>query len=117
MSSVDQSVAEVERAVARQPERVAFPIGEFCWRNAIGLGTYHKMKRLGLGPDEMRVNNVVRITAESEKKWQRARTYPKGDEAKAKTAAEAKAKARGRNAGKLAAQSPRHVSKRKRQSA
>lgn len=100
-------------APPRQPERVAFPINEFCWRNAIGPGTYHKMKRLGLGPDEMRFNNVVRITVEAERRWQRARTHPQGAEARAKTAAEAKAKARGKNAGKLSAQSPRHVSKRK----
>jgi hypothetical protein len=102
---------EVERAPARQPDRVAFSIGEFCARNGIGSGTYHKLKRLGLGPDEMRFGNVVRITAEAELKWQRARTYPKGDEAKAKARSEAVTAARGRKAGKLSAASPRHWSK------
>jgi hypothetical protein len=108
---------EVERAPAHRPERVAFSIGEFCVRNDIGTGSYHRLKRLGLGPDEMRVGNLIRITAEAELKWQRARTYPHGEEAKAKARAEAVTAARGRKAGKLSAASPRHVSKRKRQSA
>src|ERR1039458_554353 len=108
---------EVERAPARSLERVAFSIPEFCTRNNFGTGTYHKMKRLGLGPDEMRVGNLIRITAEAELKWQRARTYPRGAEADAKARAEALRVARGRKAGKLSAASPRHVSKRKRQSA
>jgi hypothetical protein len=55
---------------------------------------------------------VVRISLESELKWQRSLTHPKGDGAKAKARAEAKASARGRKAGRLVAQSPRHVSKR-----
>ena len=60
------ATTEIERASARQPERVAFSIGEFCVRNDIGTGTYHKMKRLGLGPDEMRVGNLIRVTREAE---------------------------------------------------
>ena len=83
-------------------------------RNDIGPGTYHKLKRLGLAPDEMRFGNVVRITAEAELKWQRARTYPQGEEAKAKARSEAVTVARGRKAGNFSAASPRHVSKRKR---
>lgn len=112
MSSINQSV-EVERPRERQSERVAFSIQEFCWRNTISLPTYHKLKRAGLGPDEMRFGNVIRVTAEAELKWQRARTNPKGDEARATAAAAAATVARGRRAGKLAAQSERHVSKRK----
>ena len=108
---------EVERASARQPERVAFSIPEFCVRNGFGTGTYHKLKRLGRGPDEMHVGNLIRITTEAELKWQRAPTYPQGAEAVAKARSEAVTKARGRKAGKLSAASPHHVSKRKRQSA
>ena len=114
MPATDPSV---EKPVVRALERTAFSIAEFCFRHSISLATFHKQKRAGLGPAEMRVGNVVRITLEEELKWQRALTHPKGDEAKAKARAEAAAVARGRNAGKLAAQSPRHVSKRKRQSA
>jgi hypothetical protein len=106
------------RTPARRPERSAFSIQEFCWRQDFGLGTYHKIKRAGKGPDELRIGNVIRITSAAERKWQRERTYPKGAEAKARTIAEAKTKARGRKAGKLAAASPLHVSQqRKRASA
>lgn len=112
MSPIQATVQhEAERAPTRQPERVAFSILEFCARNNFGTGTYHRLKRSGLGPDEMRVGNLIRITAEAELKWQRARTYPKGDEAKAKARSEAVTKARGRTAGKLSAASPRHWSK------
>jgi hypothetical protein len=116
MPAIDTSIAQAVQgaAVVPRPERVAFPISEFCWRNAIGRGTYHKIKRAGQGPDELRIGNVIRITAEAEQKWQRERTNPKGAEAKARTIAEAKTKARGKNAGKLSAASPHHVSKRKR---
>jgi|SRR5665213_1280283 len=102
---------EIENASARRLERVAFSIQEFCTRNNFGTGTYHKLKRLGLGPDEMRVGNLIRITAEAELEWQRARTFPTGDEAKAKARSEAVTVARGQKAGKLSAKSPRHISK------
>jgi hypothetical protein len=116
MPAIDPSIAQAVQgaAVVPRPERVSFSIQDFCWRNDIGTGTYHKLKNAGLGPDEMRFGNVIRITAEAELKWQRARTYPKGDEAKAKARSEAVTVARGKNAGKLSAASPHHVSKRKR---
>jgi hypothetical protein len=120
MPAIDQSIAQAVQgaAVAPRPERVAFSIQEFCWRNDISPPTYHKLKNAGLGPDEMRFGNVIRITTKAESKWQRARTYPKGDEAKAKARSEAVTVARGKNAGKLSAASPRHFSKqRKRASA
>jgi hypothetical protein len=105
-----QSIVKDERAPAR-PERVAFPIQEFCWRNAISLGTYHKLKNAGLGPKEMRHDSVVRISAEAELEWQRMlSSNPQGK-------ARAKLKARASKAGKLAAASPRHVSNRRRKAA
>lgn len=109
MSSIEQTAAQ--GAPARERERVAFAIAEFCVRNGIGTGTYHKLKRLGLGPDEMRFGNVIRITVEAERKWQRARTNPKGEEAEARDRSEAQTKARGLKAGKLSAASERHISK------
>jgi hypothetical protein len=95
-------------------ERVAFTIAEFCERNHISPSTYHKNKRALRGPAEMRDGRLVRITRESELAWQRQLTHPEGAEAKARTRDEAATKERGRHAGRLAAQSPRHVSKRKR---
>jgi hypothetical protein len=97
-----------------KPERVSFSIADFCYRNDISLSTYHKMKRLNLGPREMRLNTVVRITLDSERKWQEARSNPRGAEAEAKAAAQEIASARGRRAGQLAVQSPRHVANIKR---
>lgn len=102
---------EIEHAPARRLERVAFSIQEFCWRNDISPPTYHKLKNAGLGPDEMRIGNVIRITTEAELKWQRARTYPTGQEAEAKARSKAMTVARGKKAGKLSAKSPRHISK------
>ena len=61
----------------------------------------------------MRINNLIRITLEAERKWQLARTHPQGAELKARERAEAVAAARGRNAGRLAAASDRHISKTK----
>ena len=95
-------------------ERVAFSIQEFCFRNAISPSTYFKLKRAGLGPNEMRVGNLVRITFEAELEWQRARTHPIGGEAEENVRAAAAAVARSQKAGALAARSPRHVSKRAR---
>jgi len=94
-------------------ERSAFSIAEFCFRNSISPSTYHKLKRAGLGPDEMRAGNVVRITLESELEWQRARTHPRGAEAEDLARSAAAAIVRGRLAGAAAARSPRHISKQK----
>jgi hypothetical protein len=98
-------------ATAEVVPRQAFTIAEFCVRNCISPPTYHKLKNAGLGPDEMRIGNLIRITLEAELAWQRARTNPQGAELKARERAEAVAVARGRNAGRLAAASSKHVSK------
>jgi hypothetical protein len=96
-------------------QRSSFSILEFCTRNNISLGTYHKLKRAGLGPAEMRLGNVVRVTSQAEREWQAARTTPtEGIEVEAREASENEAKTRAKKAGKLSAASPRHVSKRKR---
>jgi hypothetical protein len=91
------------------PERTAFSITEFCFRNGISPTLYHKLKNAGHGPDEMRLNTVIRITLASERRWQEARTNPHGTEAAAQASARTIASERGRKAGKLAVQSPRHV--------
>jgi hypothetical protein len=97
-----------------KPERVSFSIADFCYRNDISLSTYHKLKHSGLGPKEMRLGTVIRITLDAERKWQEARSNPRGAEAEAKAAAQEIASARGRKAGQLAVQSPRHTANVKR---
>jgi hypothetical protein len=95
--------------VVAQLERAAFSIQEFCARNRISLTTFHKLKNAGLGPKEMRLNTVIRISLDAERDWQEARSNPRGAEAQAKAAAQARASARGRKAAKLALESPLHV--------
>jgi hypothetical protein len=101
----------VEKDERAPIERAAFTIAEFCARHNFSKAKYHGMKNAGLGPDEMRINGLIRITREAELAWQRARTNPQGAELKRRERAEAVAVARGRNAGRLAVESPRHISK------
>jgi hypothetical protein len=89
---------------------VAFSIPVFCLRNAISKPFYYKMRSLGLGPDELRVEGIVRITAEAETAWQRARTNPVGVEAE-KVARDSEARRqRAKDAASSAVASDRHIS-------
>jgi len=97
-----------ERAPA--VERAAFSIAEFCARHGFSKAKYHGMKNAGLGPAELRIGILIRITREAELAWQRARTNPQGGELKARKRAETVAVERGKNAGQLAVQSERHIS-------
>jgi hypothetical protein len=73
------------------------------------------MRRLGLGPVEMRLGpNTVRITSEAELDWQRARTNPTGSELAAVEQGKADLVARGSRAGSIAVKSPRHISNKRR---
>jgi hypothetical protein len=97
--------------------RSAFTIAEFCGRNAIGLATFHKLKRQGLGPREMRLGSAIRISIEAERDWRNARENPGPQEAKELAAQATDRRERARAAGKLAAQSPRHISTKRAQKA
>ena len=53
-------------------ERAAYSVQEFCLRNHISRPTYHRLRAEGRGPKEMRIGlNVIRITADAEREWQR----------------------------------------------
>jgi hypothetical protein len=87
-------------------ERVAYTVPEFCFRNNISRPTYHRLRAEGRGPVEMRLGlNAIRITADAERDWQRLMQQPRPD-------LEARTAERAVMAGGVAAQSPRHVSKR-----
>ena len=89
-------------------ERVAFPIPTFCYRNGISEPTYHRLRAKGRGPREMRIGlNLIRITAEAEREWQQQMQEDGAD-------FEVQATERAVKAGTAAAQSPTHVSKRRR---
>jgi hypothetical protein len=78
---------------------------------------YYAMKARGVGPRETYLSpNRIIITPPDEAAWLEARATPRGTEARLIAKAEAMRKARGRKAGKAAAASPHHVSKRKLQS-
>lgn len=90
------------------PERIAFTIPEFCFRNSISRPTYHRLRAEGRGPVEMRPGlNVIRITLEAERDWQRLMQEPRED-------LEARAMKRAIRAGEAAVKSSNHISKRAR---
>jgi hypothetical protein len=92
-------------------ERAAYTIPEFCFRNNISRPTYHRLRAEGRGPVEMRVGlNLIRITAQAERDWQRQLQRPSAD-------LERRARARAVKAGAVAAKSDKHVSVAKRRAA
>jgi hypothetical protein len=92
----------------------SFNIDQFCERHGISRGKYFGMRRLGLGPVEMRLGpGTVRITREAELNWQRAREHPAGAELVEIEQGKAVLAARGSTAGTAAAASPKHISNRR----
>lgn len=78
---------------------------------------YYALKARGAGPRETHLTpSRIIITAADEQAWLEARANPSGTEARLIAKAATMRKERGRKAGKAAAASPRHVSKRKLQS-
>jgi hypothetical protein len=58
--------------VTNEDER-SYTIAEFCRLDRISAPTFYKLKRLGLGPREMRGPlNIVRISHAARLAWQRA---------------------------------------------
>jgi len=92
-------------------ERVAYTIPEFCFRNHISRQKYYKLRAEGRAPVEMRLGlNVIRITAEAERDWQRQMQEPRPD-------LEIRTAERAVKAGGAAIKSAKHVSKRRRRPA
>jgi hypothetical protein len=87
-------------------ERAAYTIQEFCFRNHISRPAYHRLRLQKRNPVEMRIGlNMIRITAEAERDWQRLMREPNAE-------LEQQAVARAVKAGDAAAKSQKHVSKR-----
>ena len=89
----------------------ALTIQEFCARERMSDTTYYKLKKRGLGPEEVRFPGMafVRITAAARKEW-----HTRVDQWREKQAAALEAQRRSElcsRAGKRAAASPLHVSK------
>jgi hypothetical protein len=99
----------LEHSPAREGAN-AFTITQFCQRNHLSKPTYFELRRRGLGPREIRILNIVRISAQAEADWVFAREHPAGDEALA-IAQKAEERAESaRRAARKAVGSPLHVS-------
>ncbi|HEV7982423.1 MAG TPA: hypothetical protein VGP86_05960 [Xanthobacteraceae bacterium] len=97
--------------VEERPER-ALTIGDFCAAEHVSVATYYKMRRLGVGPCEERIPGtaIIRITPEARRAWhERLAEMRQSGEAKIE---ERRRSAHAAHAGKMAAASPLHVSKR-----
>jgi hypothetical protein len=93
----------------------SFKIADFCKAEGISLATYHKMRKAGHGPQEMRVPNttIVRITPEARKEWHERLKQLAATPSAMKF--RRKIETRARNAGKAAIASPKHPSRSRKQ--
>ena len=63
-----------------RPETDCDPLGPsktitgFCTAEDISRAKYYELKKKGLGPDETRVDGIIRITPESHARWRRRHT-------------------------------------------
>jgi hypothetical protein len=104
MTTTDDTTVDSERSLTRK---------QFCAAENISLSTYHKMRRAGNGPQETHFPRMalVRISAENHRKWRaKNETWNKSKDASLE---EQRRKANASAAGKKAAKSEKHVSKRK----
>ena len=88
-------------------------IPQFCEIENLSASSYYKLKRAGLAPDELHVpgTEIVRITATAYREWrERMATLARTKEAEIERARRAEQR---RAAGKSAAVSSRHVSRRR----
>ena len=93
-------------------EPLASTIKEFCKAHGISIPTYYELKKQGLGPAEMRMGAIVRISRESAAAWRAARENPTEAEAEAAARTSEAMRVRARRAATRAIESPRHVSRR-----
>jgi hypothetical protein len=83
---------------------------EFCYVENMSPTKYHGLKSKGLGPEELNVDGMIRITPEARAKWH-ARMAELAKSEAAHLEAERR-RAQAAQAGKIAAASPLHISKR-----
>lgn len=87
-------------------------IAEFCAHERISKATFYKLRAAGLGPDELRApkTTIVRITAEARAAWHQRMADLRNSEAV--LLEEAHRREQAVAAGKIAALSAQHVSRR-----
>jgi hypothetical protein len=67
MSQLSTGAADYEKPTTSGGSKT---VDEFCRDNRISRSFYYKMRRLGIGPNEMRYGTIVRITHAAEAAWQ-----------------------------------------------
>jgi hypothetical protein len=92
----------------------SFTINQFCALENISRATFFKLGRRRLGPELLRVpgTNVVRITGDARRRWHQRLADLSQQEAA--TLEHHRRVALASRAGRAAAMSPRHISKRPR---
>jgi hypothetical protein len=87
-------------------------IPEWCKARRLSRSTYHKLKKLGRGPKELEIpgTRIKRITPEADAEWEMRMAELATSEA-ARLEAERRREL-ATIAGRAAAESPRHISKR-----
>jgi hypothetical protein len=92
-------------------EERSLTLDEFCAVENLCMASYFKARRLGNGPQELRIpgTNIVRITPEARREWHRRMA----EQAQSEQAQleERRRQEAARRAAKAAAASPLHVSK------
>jgi hypothetical protein len=122
---VQPFASKVRRFLTLTPEQITMAnidptagdktIDEWCQSRRINKSSFYKMRKLGLSPDELVIPGlkITRITAEADARWQE-RMAELANSKKAKLEVARRNEQR-KQAGILAAQSPRHVSRAGRQ--
>jgi hypothetical protein len=109
------SVAMAALAVsATAAEPLAYTIKNFCRAHNISIPTYYDLKKQGLGPAEMRMGGVIRISREAAAAWRQARENPDEAEASENARTTEALRSRARHAAKRSIASSSHISARRR---
>jgi hypothetical protein len=58
----------------RAPLSASSTIMDFCAAEKISRAKYYELKKKGMGPDETRVDGIIRITPESHARWRTKHT-------------------------------------------
>src|SRR5213082_653046 len=85
---------------------------QFCELECMSETSYLKLRRRGLGPEEVRIlgTNIIRITLEARAAWHKQMAVMQVEQAAALEDEQRKKVARARDAADKALASPRHIS-------
>ena len=59
----------MSKTVSLVPGDASKTIREFCIAERISRSKYYDLQKVGRGPDELRVDGIVRITPEAHREW------------------------------------------------